>query len=89
MNPPRTLRELLLAVLLLALGVIGLPALVFLVGQRILGDYEGGMTAFYQTIGDALTRGNPFAWLLILSPLIVIEFLRVCLWLRRRRRTVN
>lgn len=89
MNARRTLRELLIAVLLFALGVFCLPAAVFLVGQRILGDYEAGMTGFYETIAAAVVDGNPFAWILLASPLLVIELLRLCLWLRRQRRSVS
>ena len=89
MKPPRTVKETLLAFVLFALGFFVLPAFVYFVGLRVVGDYEAGLLAFYQSIGDALMSGNPFAWLLVLSPLLSIELARFWLWVRRQRPGVN
>jgi hypothetical protein len=89
MKPPRTIKETLLVFFLFALGVFALPAFVYFVGLQVVGDYEAGLPAFYESIGDALTSGNPFAWLLVLSPLLSIELVRFWLWLRRQRPGVN
>jgi hypothetical protein len=85
MKPPRTLKEALLAVGLLAFGLLCLPALIYVVGQRLVGAYPNGLAGLYEAIADALLTGNGFAWTLILSPLLVVQLSRLWLWLRRRR----
>jgi hypothetical protein len=70
----------------LALGLIGLPAMVYLVGQLLVGEYEAGLAGFYEAIGAALVQGRWYAWLLVLSPYIVIQLLRFVFWLRRSGR---
>lgn len=89
MKVPKSIRETVIALGLVAFGLLALPALVFAVGQRIIGDYEQGMGGFYEAIGMAVASGRPFAWLLILSPLIVVQLLRVSLWLHRQRKPVK
>jgi len=89
MTVPRSIREALLAVSLLAFGLICLPVLIYVVGQRLIGEYEAGLAGFYDAIGSALAGGSPFAWLLILSPYISIQLIRFVLWLRRQRKPVN
>lgn len=84
------MKEALLALALLAFGLFCLPALVYLVGQRIIGPYEGGgLYGFYEAIGFSLAAGRPAAWLLALSPYLVVQLVRFGAWLRRRRRTVT
>jgi hypothetical protein len=82
-------REALLALGLVAFGLIALPALVYLVGQRVVGEYSEVMAGFYAAIGDALVAGNLFAWILVLSPYLCILLIRCCFWLRPSRKTVN
>ena len=89
MKPPRVMKELLLALTLIAIGLFALPAMIYVVGQRTIGDYEGGMWAYYQAIADALAIGNPFAWLLVLSPYLGIQIMRFGFWVRRQRRAVT
>lgn len=89
MKPPRILKELLLAAALLAFGLICLPALVYLVGQRVVGPYEDGMLGLYEAIADSLIAGNGFAWILIFSPYLSIQLVRFGFWLRRQRRIAN
>jgi hypothetical protein len=89
MKPPRILKEVLLAVALLAFGMIGLPPLIFLVGQQVVGAYEDGIVGLYQAIGNALVAGNAFAWILILSPYLSVLLVRFGFWVRRQRRTAN
>jgi hypothetical protein len=88
MKPPRTLKEMLLALALIAFGLLCLPALIYVVGQLIIGEYEAGFAGFYQAIGTALAAGNRYAWMLILSPYLVVTLIRLWLWLRRQRRSV-
>ncbi len=89
MKSSRPLRETLLALVLLAVGLFALPAAVYLVGQEIIGPYEAGLAGFYDAIGNALIAGNPYAWILVLSPYLSVQLLRLLLRLRRARRSVN
>lgn len=89
MKPPRTIKEALLALALIAFGLICLPFMIYLVGQQIVGDHENGLIGLYEAIGDALLQGNGFAWMLVFSPYLTITLLRIGLWLRRQRRTAN
>ena len=89
MKPPRAIKEALLALGAIAFGLICLPAMIFLVGQRLVGEYEGGLPALYQAIGTALTEGKWYAWVLILWPYLTLLLLRFSLWLRRHRRAVS
>ena len=89
MKPPRTIKETLLALALLAFGLICLPALIYLVGQQVVGEYQSGSLGLYQAIGEALIEGNVFAWILVLSPYLTVQLLRFGFWLRRQRRTAN
>ena len=82
-------REALLALGLIAFGLIALPALIYVVGLRVVGAYSDGMSGLYAAIGDALAGGNFFAWLLILSPYLCILLIRCIIWLRPPRKTVN
>jgi hypothetical protein len=88
-NAARAAREALLALGLVAFGLILLPALVYLVGQQVVGEYPDGIGGLYAAVGDALMAGNPLAWILILSPYVTIQLLRLLLRLRPSRRTVN
>ena len=89
MKPPRTLKEALLALSLLAFGLICLPGLIFYVGQLVVGEYETGILGLYEATGSALAGGDPFAWFLVLSPYLIVQLWRISLWLRRQRRAVN
>ena len=83
------MQEVLLAMGLVAFGLVVLPAIVYLVGQQVVGAYPDGIGGLYAAIGDALVAGNGFAWILVLGPYLGVQLLRFCLWLRPRRPTVN
>ena len=89
MNKTAAAREVFLALGLIAFGLIVLPAIVYLVGTKVVGPYPDGIGGLYGAIGDALAGGRAFAWLLILSPYLCFQLLRACLWLRPRRQTVT
>lgn len=89
MTSRRPLKEMLIALALIAFGLICLPALVYLVGQRLLGDYEAGLLGFYDATADALVAGNLYVWVLVLSPYATIQLFRLSLWIRRRRPPVT
>ena len=62
----------------LALGFGALPWLLYQVGSRTLGPYEGGgAEALFQTLYGDFLRLRPAAWLLLLGPLLTIVALRV------------
>jgi hypothetical protein len=74
---------------LLAFGIIALPALVYLVGRQVVGEYAEGLGGLYAAIGDGLIAGTPVAWILILSPYATIQLVRLVVWLRPSRQTVK
>ena len=78
--------EAILAGVLLLIGFVLLPACVYFVGQRILGDYGGGLGAFYGDLYTAIGRGEPGAWILLASPFLGVELLRLLVLPLRRRR---
>jgi hypothetical protein len=86
---PRRLRfELIFNAVLLAIGLLLVPAAVFVTGQALLGEYSSdgkGMLNLYASIIQDMGRGRAAAWLLVLSPMLGITLLRV-LWLPLRGR---
>lgn len=78
--------ELIFAAVLLAIGFGLMPLAVYLVGQQILGDYGGGLGTFYGDLYAALGRGERGAWILLTSPFLGIELLRLLILPLRRRR---
>lgn len=88
--PPRLRKELILAGVLIAVGILVLPIGIFHVGQRLLGDYsaEGaGVLHLYGQILRDMGAGRPIAWLLVLSPWLGILLLRALWWPFSRRRS--
>lgn len=76
----RLKRELLFAVLGLALGLVLLPLLIYLVGQVILGTYSGGKQGFGSFYGDlirdlAAPRFN--SWVIVAGPYLMMLGLRL------------
>ena len=89
MKPQTILREALLALALFLVGLIILPAAIYVVGQQIIGEYESGLSGYYESLAAALAAPNGFAWLLVLSPYLTIQLLRLMLLFRRLKRPVN
>lgn len=81
-------RETLVFAALGGFGVLVLPALVYLVGQQLLGDYRPGATVwtFYADLYSHLGAFSPWAWVLVLGPWLAIQLLRL-LWLPLGRAT--
>lgn len=71
-------RELIVGGALLALGFIGLPLAIYGVGLQIIGEYaaDADYVDLTLAIWSALLEGNWSAWLLVLSPIVVISMLR-------------
>ena len=78
-----------LAGMLLLTGLVGLPLAIYGVGQRVFGEYapNQGLIDLAGAIWLNLARLHAAAWLLVLSPYIVISLLRLSyrLWRPRRR----
>lgn len=75
-------RELAWLSFLLAFGVFVLPAIVYAVGIRLLGEYrpDGGMGLFYRDLYTAVAGGEPWAWFLLAGPYLAILALRLIWW---------
>lgn len=81
-------RELIVLAVLLALGLFGLPPAIYWVGQHVIGDYggDGGLGDLTEAIWAALLQGHAGAWLLVLSPYIVVQLLRAMRLIWRTRK---
>ncbi len=80
-------RKVLSALILVLAGLVILPALVYLVGVQVVGEYEGsdGIGSLYAAIYTGLFEGSLATWMLVLSPLAVVLLVRVAAALRRAR----
>ena len=78
-------REALLLAIFGGFGLAVLPALVYFVGQQLLGEYQPDATAgtFYRDLYGHLVALSPWAWLLVLGPWLAVQLLRL-LWLPLR-----
>jgi hypothetical protein len=78
-QPRHRLRfELIFGSLWLAFGLFALPALIFLVGNALLGAYgeNAGLSKFYVDFYADLAEGSGRAWAIALGPLVLIYLLR-------------
>jgi hypothetical protein len=84
-------KELALLGSLLAFGLLFLPLVVYLVGVEVVGPYEGEGGAFglLGSILAALARGSWAAWVLTLSPYIIVQLARLAVRAMRRRDRVT
>lgn len=75
-------REALLLAVMGGIGLLLLPALVYLVGQQLLGEYRPGatMVTFYADLYGRLAALSIWPWLLVLGPWLAVQVLRL-LWL--------
>jgi hypothetical protein len=71
-------RELSIGGTLLAVGFVGLPLAIYGVGAQIIGEYAEGAdyVDLMLAIWTALGEGRWAAWVLVLSPFMVISMLR-------------
>ncbi|HEU4616607.1 MAG TPA: hypothetical protein VFV10_01125 [Gammaproteobacteria bacterium] len=76
--------ELLLAALLFCFGVAVLPLAIYWVGVFVVGPYEGktGVMSLLEAIWQGLGQGQIVAWLLVVSPYVVVQLVRLArvLW---------
>lgn len=80
--------ELVIAAVLLTFGLLALPAAVYWVGQFVVGGYESddGLAGLIGAIWSGLAAGSLAAWVLVLSPYVVVQLLRVSFRLLRPAR---
>jgi hypothetical protein len=83
-------KELILFGSLFGFGVFLLPLVVYFVGVEIVGPYEGGGAfGLLGSILGALARGVWAAWILTLSPYIVVQLIRLSIRIFRHRPRVT
>ena len=77
---PQTIakRELALFLGLFFCGFVLLPIAIFIVGQKVFGSYAGaGFGDFFGGLSGRLFAGEFYTWLLVLSPYIAWQTLRL------------
>lgn len=92
MSLPKVLRkELVLASSLIGGGLLLLPLAVYWVGQRIVGDYESeaGLWGLLASVWSDFFSLDFGAWLLVLSPYVTIQLVRLAFRTWRRGRSVT
>ena len=74
---PGLLREGLLALLCLLVGILVMPCLIFAVGRASLGPYEhGGVFALWRDFVVGLARGSEAFWFVALGPYLLFWLVR-------------
>mgnify|MGYP001821283428 CR=1 FL=1 len=74
-------REAVLLAILLPFGIVFMPGAAYVVGAMVFGDYSGdGFAGFFSTIGAKLLAGQGVAWLLVASPYLIVQCLRLTLY---------
>ncbi len=70
-------RELGFLSLLLGLGLLAMPFLIYLAGVLTLGPYDGGLPAFLGSLLLAFFTATPSAWLLVTGPYLLFTAVRL------------
>lgn len=80
-------KELILAGTLIGAGLLVLPPAVYWVGQQIVGEYESdaGLFGLMDQIWSEFFTAQPAAWLLVMSPYLLVQLLRVAIHAKRHR----
>jgi hypothetical protein len=69
----------------LIFSAVALPLIVWLTGRALLGPYaNGGMFAILGDFFTLLYAGSVSAWILLLSPYVLLGALRLAAWGARR-----
>ena len=71
----------------MGLGLFALPPAIYWVGQQVVGEYEGGSGVWGLTLDlwSGVVNANPMALLLVLSPYLIIQTLRISRRLRQEK----
>lgn len=75
-STPNWRREIRIAAVLLGFGLLVLPFAVYVVGQRLLGEYSAGAMALAERIWLDLLAFELPAWILVLSPYVIVQLVR-------------
>jgi hypothetical protein len=72
-------REIAIAAALFAAGLLLLPLAIYWVGRQVAGDYGGGggPLALADQIWADFMQLEPGAWLLVLSPYLLLQLIRL------------
>ena len=70
-------REIAIAAALFAVGLLVLPPAIYWVGRQVAGEYGGGPLALADQIWADFVRLEPAAWLLVLSPYLLLQLVRL------------
>ena len=77
--------EAILLAVLMGLGIVVMPGAAYLLGRLVFGEYAGdGFGDFFSTIGAKLVAADGVAWLLVASPYLIWQCLRLTVGLWRR-----
>ena len=70
--------EIIVFVILLAIGLVLVPLAVFWTGTAVFGAYaEGGLGDFLSRLASDLTSGSRALWFLVFAPYLVWQCLRL------------
>jgi hypothetical protein len=71
-------REIAIATALFAAGLLLLPPAIYWFGRQVAGDYAGaGALALADQIWSGLLQLEPAAWVLVLSPYVLLQLVRL------------
>ena len=72
-------RELVIAAALFCCGFLLLPAAIYWVGRQVIGEYggDGGILALADQIWADFLALEPAAWVLVLSPYLALQLIRM------------
>ena len=78
-------KEALLLLILSVVGIVLMPAVIYFIGQMIFGSYDGdGFGGFFGAIVAKLLAADGVAWLLVASPYLIMQCLRITAFAWRR-----
>jgi hypothetical protein len=71
-------REIAIAAALFAAGLVLLPPAIYWFGRQVAGEYAGaGPLALADQIWSDLLQLEPAAWVLVLSPFVLVQLVRL------------
>ena len=84
-------RELVIAALSFGFGFLVLPFAIYWVGKQVVGEYapDAGVFTLAEQIWFDFLRLVPTAWILVLSPYVVLQLTRLVRRAWRARRIVK
>ncbi len=72
-------RELVIAAVLFGFGLLALPFAIYWVGSQLIGEYspDASPLTLAEQIWTNLLQLEPFAWVLVVSPYVVLQLVRL------------